>query len=459
MQLQITLLLCLLSNIAATSQVKRLHASNFTSAINDPTNAKPFLVSFIDPECPFSKILLPVLDDLSTAFPAVRFRTVDCTPESELCKENEIVMYPTVKWYADGMSNTLNCELDHEGLSSFASELTSSPIKSFSSHVHMFSEESSDKEVAFVLYTSNEIPKEFERVAKKHRDHSVSFVTLQLNEANDAWIKDITRQRSSTVLVRVERDIARSKVFRDDYTEDNLNEFVSSNLNPIVPEMTIKNQEALVDEDKFLAIGIIDPQHERARPFLRDFRNYAMNALPSIRGRYEFVWINPQKWGSLLDKLEVRFDGQPSFLVVDLIHGVYWNIEQQENVSVSTDDIDQLLRNVIEGIVPPKYVSVETETNNFDSNDFISHLPFMKNEMRLWQDYPKVRIFMMFFLFLDAILIGAAFSPASSKFNQFVEKYLWFPADKLIEFITEDEPSSVGGSQKKDEDGNKKKND
>eukprot|EP00979_Chaetoceros_neogracilis_P009910 scaffold2293_cov248-Chaetoceros_neogracile.AAC.1 len=455
MQQFITLLLCLLGRVLATSAVKGLNTFNFTGAINDPTNAKPFLVSFIDPECPFSKMLQPVLDDLSTTLPAVLFRTVNCAQESELCAENEVAMYPTVRWYADGMSNTLDCDLDHEGLSSFASELSSAPIKSFSRHGDIFIEGSSEKEVAFVLYTSTEIPKEFERVAMKYRHHSVSFVTLQHNEANEAWIKGITRQRSSTVLVRVERDIAQTKIFRDDFMDINLNVFVSSNLNPVVPEMTVRNQEALLDDYKFLAIGIVDPHSERTRPYLRELRNYVTNALPSIRGQYEFVWVNPKKWGSLLDKLEVRFDGEPIFLVVDLTHGMYWNVQQQNNVSVSTDDISKLLRNIIEGVVPPKsVVSIQNESDSFDSDDFFSRLPF-QNELRLWQDYPKVRMFFIFFVILDAILIGASFSPASSKLNRFAENYLWLPADKFIEFITE--KPSIGGDQKQDTDKIKEK--
>lgn len=436
----VALLLCLVGQVAATSpELETLTFLNFTRTINDPTNAKPWLVSFIDPNCPFSQNLLTL------KFTNVLFGKVDCLSEVQLCTDNEIDMYPTVKWYLDGASGTVDGDLDQEGLSTFANKLSSPQIKSLSTHEYIFPEGTND-EVAFVLHTSTKIPKEFENVAKKFPHQSVSFVSLQLNEANDAWIKGITRQRSPAVLLRVERDVARTKVFRGDFTEDNLSEFVRSNFKSIVPEMTIRNKDALTDGDKHLVIGIIDPQLERGRPFLQEFRHYVTNAVPSIRENYDFVWLNPQKWEFLLNKFEIDYSGEPTVLIVDLNLGMYWNPDQ-DNASASMDDISQLLKNVIDGHVPPKYVSDESPGKDGDRNDFRNWLPFQR-ELQLLEDYPAFRMFFMLFVFLDVIMIGSTYLSASNKVTLFAEKYLWSNVDKFIEFITEDEKSEEGNKEK-----------
>jgi protein disulfide-isomerase A1 len=442
----VALLLCLIGQVTATSpELETLTALNFTRTINDPTNAKPWLVSFIDPNCPFSQNLLTL------KFTNVLFGKVDCLSEAQLCTDSEIDMYPTVKWYLDGTSGTVDGELDQDGLSTFANKLSSPQIKSLSTHEYIFPEGTSD-EVAFVLHTSTEVPKEFENVAKKFPHQSVSFVSLQLNEANDAWIKGFTQQRSPTVLLRVERDVARTKVFRGDFTEDNLSEFVRSNFNSIVPEMTIRNKDALTDGDKYLVIGIIDPQLERGRPFLQEFRNYVTNAAPSIREHYDFVWLNPEKWDFFLNKFEIDFSGEPTVLIVDLNLGMYWNPEQ-DNASASMDAMSQLLKNVIDGNVPPKYVSDENPGKDVDRNDFRNWLPFQR-ELKVLEDYPTFRFFFLLFVCLDVILIGSTYLSASNKLTLFAEKYLWYPVDKFIEFITEDETSEEGRS-----DDNKEKSD
>jgi len=425
-----------------------LTTSNIEATINDPSKDL-FLLAYYDSKCNFCQQFLPVLEEISSVVNQMAVGQIDCTKEESLC--SDIKGYPTLKWYRDGEFHAYDGGKDHDDLLSFASTMTSAPVKSFISNKDIFQDDDTSKNVAFILYptsvasTSTDRSSLFESVARRFQSLA-AFAMLESNESNDEWAKSITRQNSKEdhVLMRVERDVGKSSIYGGDWSIPSIAEFVQDNLLTVVPKMTISNVGKLGGNDLYLAIAIVDPERDETPAFLSEFRRYASKALPSIKKEYQFVWLDANKWTSLLERYQVAFSGEPTFLVLDLPYDIYWNLPQ--DASTSMDEIGQFLKDVTAGDVLSKNANVDESVKE----NMFTKLPNAELA-EFYHNHPWVMMCNVLVSLYVLLLMGSTALPSSSRLHHFMENYYWSRVDKILAFLADDgEASSDAKKDKKD---------
>ena len=443
-----TIVTQLLVGRVLAAPVNDLTSSNFIASIND-LSKDLWLLTYYDPECTYSKDFMPVIDDVGSLFENhMGFGTIDCRKEEDLC--SEIKYYPALKWYRDGEFHDYEGAKDRDALLSFASHMTSHPVKNVGTYEDIFQEETMGNDVAFIMRPrSSSCKSNFESVAR-HFQYYASFVELELNKSNDEWLGGITKQKSKDVLIRMERDIESSKatIFRGDCAIESLSQFVQDNLQTLVPEMTEKNVNTLGGTDKFLALGVVDPTQEDSKTFLSNFRKWVSSAPPSVKNHFSFAWTNALEWTSILEKYEVEFTGKPEFLVVEVPHDVYWNFPKDAPLSVSMNNIGIFLKNIMSGEVVPKRVESDDDESD-EMNGSMEFMPGMFREQSKYFDkHPWAAMCMFIMGLFDILFLLSMALPPEKKLARFMEKHVGSQIDKLCSMMTESDEAENAKEKK-----------
>lgn len=412
------------------SPVNELTSVDIDASINHPSKDL-WLITYYDPECTYSKALMPVIDDIGNLFGNhMALGKVDCRKEAELC--SEIKVYPSLKWYRDGEFHDYEGAKDRDGILSFAVHMTSQPVKSLVSHEDIFHGEGLAHDVAFVMSRSfsSTCRNFFESVARKFQ-YQALFIELEMNEVNKAWIGEVTKQKSNDILIRKERYLASDNVivFGGDCSMEALTRFVQEHSRGVVPELTPKNVNSLGGPHKYLALGVVDPAREESKAFLSELRAWVSAIAPSssIKNHYSFAWANALEWSTVLAKYNVKFGGEPEFVVIDIQNELYWNVEKEGTISESMETMETFLRKIMSKEVVPKLVSTEEDD---ESEDFIPGM--WKNQAKFFEDHPRIGLFMIFMWFFDVIFFVSMTLPPENKFARFMEKNVGSRMDRIL---------------------------
>lgn len=446
----------LLSRVSAY-HFKTLTSTDLRKLTKNPTYPELWIIAFIDPTCSHSTKFLTVFDDIASVFAEASFARIDCTTETELCKERDVKFYPSIKFVRDGDYQDYGGSLDHDGLLSFLTQMTKPAITVIDHYQGIFHDIAQDavvSEVAFVFYPSEKMPGKFEMIARTFQHMPLSFISLRTSESNDNWIKGILKSNLTHALIRMERGIENNiQLLRGKYEEKNMKGFITEGQRPTIPELTTWNKHELFSGQKFLAMTVIDKRLDSSHLFLNQLRNFVLSLTPSLKRHFDFVWVDAEQWGETLDKFDLSKSGEPTtFLVVEFPHELYWNFPK--DIALTTLNVDQFLTEIVEGKILPKY-TLNSDDNDADhiqhDNDdkLSSFFPFAREHQYL-QRSKYFRTFLLIFVILDIILLGSTYLPASSRPRCFVDKYFWPTIDNFIERLIES-PEDKDQRGKKDD--------
>jgi Thioredoxin domain-containing protein len=435
-----------LSEIVTTSDLKGL--------LQNPIHPQPWMVAFIDPNCPHSQTFVATFNEIKSVFTGASFAKIDCTSESAFCKEQGIQFYPSLKFYRDGSFRNYDGLLDHDGLLSFLTKMTTASVKLLEHHQEIFHSDQLDddiSDVSFVFYPSEKTTKEFERISRRYQHLPVSFVSLKSNAWNDEWIGSISTQKLPYTLIRMERDISNHQLFREEFTERNLMKFVTDGLRSTIPELTSWNKHEYYNGHKFLVMAVLNTRNESFGLFLSELRNYVFkNLSPSLRVHYDFVWLDSEKWGETIGKFDVSDTDEPTFVVVEYPHEIYWNFPADTIPSMK--NLNQFLTDVVEGNILPKYTVNNDDENEEDlEKDFnLLMLSPLARDIEYLQKHRYFKIFLLLCVSVNFVLLGSTYLSPSNKFSQFIDKHIWSKVDRIIECLFEGQNELAVNSKKVD---------
>ncbi|KAG0276455.1 protein disulfide-isomerase precursor, partial [Linnemannia exigua] len=166
----------LMAGVRADADVKSdvidLTAKNFASSVSDE---KLMLVEFFAPWCGHCKALAPEYEIAATELKEhnIPIAKVDCTVETDLCQEQGIQGYPTLKVFREGTPSDYTGPRKADGIVSYLKNVTAETLEAFSK---------SDRVVIVaVLPKEDERREELERIANIYRDDYV-FGIIEASE-------------------------------------------------------------------------------------------------------------------------------------------------------------------------------------------------------------------------------------------------------------------------------------
>ncbi|KAF9211793.1 protein disulfide-isomerase precursor [Podila verticillata] len=338
---------------AEPSDVLDLTQKNFASTVN---GEDLILVEFFAPWCGHCKALAPEYEIAATQLKTqnIPIAKVDCTVETELCQEQGIQGYPTLKVFRKGDASDYSGARKADAIVSYLKKQTQPALTILTAEtVAKFS--ASDKVVIVgVLPADNEKREILLSVANKLRD---DFTFGVIEESEDL--------KTPGVVLYKKFDEGKN-VLEGDFTEESLTEFINTNSVPIMDEIGPNNYAKYMEAGLPLGYLFYSTPEQRTQygPEIEAFAK-------ELRGKMSFVYIDASKFGAHASNLNLK-ESWPAFGVQNVQTGAKYPLEQEGELSV--EKIKALAEGVLAGKIEPSIKSEAIpETNDGNVKVVVAH--------------------------------------------------------------------------------------
>ncbi|KAF9909676.1 protein disulfide-isomerase precursor [Lobosporangium transversale] len=318
------------------SDVLDLGAKNFSDTIKEN---KLILVEFYAPWCGHCKALAPEYEIAATQLKEVGIPVakVDCTVETDVCKDHGVQGYPTIMVFRDGQPTSYGGPRKADGLVSFmkkkslpaVSEITTDKLAEFST---------SDKVVIVgVLPKDSKKRATLEKVAKAYSD---DFIFGVIEENPDI--------KGEGIVLYKKFDEGKN-LLEGDFTEESLTEFIKTYSVPIMDEIGPDNYASYMESGLPLAYYFFSNEEQRTK-YSADLEAVAKE----LKGKMNFVYIDATKFGAHAVNLNLK-ESWPAFGIQNVDSGAKFPLDQESELSV--ENIKTLAQGVLDGSVKPSIKS------------------------------------------------------------------------------------------------------
>lgn len=334
------------------------------------------LVKFYAPWCGHCKRLAPEYEDAATRLagddPAVPLAKVDCTNENggkDICSQNEVQGYPTVKIFQNGKASDYNDGRDADSIVKKMRSLAGPASKLYDSFEKMETLYKDAKNLLVIGLFKNDddsLYKQFIETANQNRDLA-SYVHIFEDKASDKFEKlatlgaDKSVKLPSVVLARAKN--YRSK-FEPDYlvydSSDELKDWIHENSNGLVVARTPTNRD--VPKPNIVVYYNVDYERDPKGT------NYWRNRVLKVASKYKdqditFAISNVGQFASELseyglDMARLAKEHSPAVVAKDKDGKKY---ALQEKLSV--DSLTKFVESFLEGKLEP-FMKSEDEPDN-----------------------------------------------------------------------------------------------
>jgi len=326
------------------SDVLDLKLDNFDTTIKEQ---KLILVEFFAPWCGHCKALAPEYEIAATQLKehGIPIAKVDCTEQTEVCKEHEIQGYPTLKVFVDGKPQDYQGARKADAIVSYLkkqslpalSELTADTLAAFST---------SDKVVIVASLPKDSKDREIvEKVAKQNRDKYL-FGVVESNPDLEG----------EGIVLYKQFDEGKNEL-KGAFTEESLIEFITANSVPTMDEIGPDNYATYMDGGLPLAYLFYSIPEERKAI------GPAFEALAKEhKGKMNFVYIDSEKFGAHASNLNLK-ESWPAFGIQNVATGAKYPLEHQAG-DLSVEKAKALVEGVLAGTVEPSIKSEAIPESN-----------------------------------------------------------------------------------------------
>ncbi|KAK3823827.1 MAG: thioredoxin-like protein [Linnemannia gamsii] len=335
----------LMAGVRAESDVIDLTAKNFASSIAEE---KLMLVEFFAPWCGHCKALAPEYEIAATELKEhnIPIAKVDCTVETELCQEQGIQGYPTLKVFREGTPSDYSGPRKADGIVSYLkkqnlpaiSDVTAETLEAFSK---------SDKVVIVgVLPKGDERREELERIANIYRDDYV-FGVIEASE----------EVPSGSGIVLYKQFDEGKNVLDGTFDAESLVEFIKANSVPTMDEIGPNNYARYMDAGLPLAYLFVENKEQREK-YSEEIEAIAK----TFKGKLNFAYIDASKFGAHAANLNLK-EQWPAFGIQNVETGAKFPLSQEGELTI--ENMKKLAEDVLAGNVEPSVKSEAVpETND-----------------------------------------------------------------------------------------------
>lgn len=285
------LLLVVGACVASDSDVLELDSATFASAIAE----NPLIaVEFFAPWCGHCKSLAPEWEKVATELKGkVPVAKVDCIANQEVCAEQEVQGYPTLKLFRSGEASPMEVARKSEAIISFLTKEMEPAVHVLGSEaeVETFLTTHPLTVVAFLDNDHDDRWTAFKTVAQQKR-HTLSFVAV-LNHQ-----KEGEAEHAPTIVLR--RNFDEPKVvFDGEFTPSVISPWVSRNLLPLLGEINGETFMGYMAAELPIGYLFVDPNAEGTSEFLKELEP----KLAAYKNDFVVAWINNNKYAQQAQRL------------------------------------------------------------------------------------------------------------------------------------------------------------
>lgn len=328
------------------SDVIDVTPSNFNVITKEPL----VLVEFFAPWCGHCKSLAPHYEEAATKLKdkGIKLAKVNCVDEADLCQENEIRGYPTLRVFRNGVSAEYNGPRQTEGIVSYMTKQSLPAVTEVTSDKH--SEFIHADKLVAVLYTGTKTDPpapEFSSTAEKHRDDWLFGHSADENVANAAGVTP-----PSLVLYRnfdeprliYPYPITSAKV-------SDIEQWISDLSIPYLDKVGPDNYAVYAESGKPLAYLFLDPSEEHKDEHLNLLRPIAKK----FHNKVNFVWIDAIQFGDHAKALNLHEAKWPAFVIQELTTQLKFPYSQEEGLDAGK--IEGMIETYLGGDLKPELKS------------------------------------------------------------------------------------------------------
>ncbi|KAI7885804.1 thioredoxin-like protein [Lichtheimia hyalospora FSU 10163] len=331
-------------------------------------SGRPWFIKFYAPWCGFCKKLAPAWVEMAKDLKhQVDVGEVNCDEHLDLCVENGVKGYPTLKLFVSGTDNDYHDDRSLVSLVNFARKFAGPSVK----HVNGAQLERyiQDETVSLVyLYDKKEedATNLLERVAESFPDGPSFYV------ANDPQaIRQFSLAPADLPTVLIVKDgkhiMYPSHTFANtDTVQQALSKWIGDERFPLVSEIGPGNAPEILQGERMVVLGVIKQQDQASLDQFRSIaeryakQQKASSSSSSSENRVLFATLEGNMWSDYArSAYRVHPNRLPAIVIVDPVHARFYNHDHQGKL-FSLSEADTILQAVKKDIPEQKLVGVST---------------------------------------------------------------------------------------------------
>ncbi|KAJ1873784.1 hypothetical protein LPJ55_002019 [Coemansia sp. RSA 990] len=340
-------------------QVVVLTKENFA----EKTATGPWFVEFYAPWCPHCQHLAPEWERLGAAARGkINIGKVDCDEAGQLCSDQNVQGFPTLKLIWEGQSLVYKGPRELENMHSFAQGMLAQPrvIK----EAEQMQQMRHDNDVVFMFHgdSNGDAVKRISTNVRK------MFMAGQLGIVADAKVaKELAGDSYKKPMLAVFKD-GRSVVYGGSLASDDaIREWLYAERFPLLPEFTRENADSLFYDSDFLVLGVLptdagrsslDASRETVRSAAVEYQKYLDKSAqhPEQGSKVRFAWIDGPKWSSYVERVfQIPQSEWPSVVIVQSSEDQFYTLDiSGRKIEMSKLGIFMAVRAAVDGKLKPQ---------------------------------------------------------------------------------------------------------
>ncbi|KAJ1915926.1 hypothetical protein H4219_004060 [Mycoemilia scoparia] len=345
----------------------------------EKTNEGPWFVKFYAPWCPHCQQLAPIWEKLAeTVKGKVNIAKVNCDNEGNLCQDNKIMGYPTLKFFMNGKITPFG--KDQRTVKNFQefiaktmadSSVGSAQIKLELSNFMQLKKDNAQK-VMFVLYTPKDADssKKLQTSVKYVAQKAQLFRYLYITE-DEYVLKNVEGSGNPNLPHLAVIKDGEAKLYSGSFDKlDQIQQWLSDEQYPLVEEISQENSNDLLNSN-YLVLAAIDPTSSKSqmneelirslKTVAKNFKTEYVESRHSYKSNFvRFAWIDTQKWSGYLERVfNFKSSGKyPAVVITKASENKFYDTDSSgKPIPLTADGIYGAMVDAIDGNSEAKYTA------------------------------------------------------------------------------------------------------